>query len=90
MTCWPVSQPESHSSDPRLLYVDNTRYDYAKKGKSQAWDPHTLSPMGRGMSTTARSFGRNFPPEQLCHDVQGHVLGKCVGVVSRGMTVARP
>ncbi|MDD5704802.1 MAG: metallophosphoesterase [Kiritimatiellae bacterium] len=30
------------------LHIDNTRYDFAKKGASQAFDPHTLSPDREG------------------------------------------
>ena len=39
------------------LYNDNTRYDYAAKGKSQAWTPHS---MRKRTPTTARSFGKNW------------------------------
>ena len=62
------------------LYVDNTRYDYAKKGKSQQWDPHTCSGKGWYAAKERRqrrrgALAETCPQEQFRPDSQRPCAG---------------
>ncbi|MDD5705688.1 MAG: metallophosphoesterase [Kiritimatiellae bacterium] len=62
------------------LYIDNTRYDFAKKGASQAWDPHTLSPDRAGDVNDGEELWRKLVRKNnFALTLNGHVLAKGVG-----------
>ena len=75
------------------LYNDSTRYDYAKKGKSQSWSPHERGAYNAGddVNDGEELWQKLVRKNDFALTFNGHVLGSGLGFLSskndRGKTM---
>jgi uncharacterized protein YfiM (DUF2279 family) len=63
------------------MYYDNSRYDFAKKGKSQSWNPHEYLPRAP-VNDGEELWNKLVRKNNFAFTFNGHVLGSGTGLLS--------
>jgi hypothetical protein len=63
------------------MYCDDTRYDFARKGKSQTWNPHAYGPPG-SINDGEELWNKLVRRHSFVFTFNGHVLNRGTGFLS--------